>query len=1206
MITTEGFRDLLHIARHKKPLNFSLQQELPWQSRPLVKRRHRLTVAERVTVPRGDVLVELADDEVRERARQLREAGVEAVAVCFLHSYLNPAHEQRVKEILLEELPDAFLSVSHEVLPLYREFERFSTVALNAYVGPKVSRYLGGFAQAMDEAGLRRGVQLMQSSGGMATVESAAERPVNLLMSGPVAGLIGGIWAGRVAGFDNVVTLDIGGTSADIGVAAGGELRMRHLLDTKIGDYQAMVPMVDIDTIGAGGGSIASLDEGGVFRVGPQSAGADPGPACYGRGGELPTATDAQLLLGRLRPDRGLLGGRMLLDVELAEAAMQPVADGLGVDLEEAALGALQIQKFGMTQAIELNSVRRGYDPREFTLVAAGGAGPLFACDIARELEIARVLVPPHPGIIAATGLLATDLQHEFVATERHALKSLDAPRLGARFDELEAQAVAQLDADEVVADRRLVRRLADCRYAGQGYEVRTEVPPGSVDEGWVEELQVRFHAAHEAEYGHRFDAAIEIVNVRVVAIGRVDELQPPELERGDGDPSAARTLEREVVFDVGGRAERHSTPFYERDRLRAGDRVEGPAIVEQYDTTTVIPPGLAAEIDAHGNIVIDCTVASASAEERRAALATPILMRVIGGALASIAKEMAGVLYRMSYSSIIRESEDLGAGLFDRDGNNLAESDSTPMFMGAMPKIVKNVIRLLGEDIHDGDVILHNDPYGGATHSPDVAIVIPIFADGELVGFSGASAHVLDIGGAYPGLAIDLVDNWSEGNIYRALKVQEKGVWQEGLWKHIMENVRTPSFNNGDIRAMIAACELARRRYLELLDRYGTEAVLGAAQGWLEYSERMLRQEIAKVPDGRYETEVGWLDDDGVHRGERLPVKVAVEIAGDEITFDLTGSSDEVPTGYNCPYEGTTVSAMSFITRMIFLDEATYPVFVPQNEGMLAPVNVVAPKGSIFNPNYPRACFARFCQVQRAVDLALRALAPIIPGQVTAGNSAHLGFLAYSGYDEDEGEYWVYLEVDEGSYGGRPGRDGLDAVDCLIANTRNNPIEELEWRFPMRTERYELRDDPCAAGQWRGGIGMVRVNRFLEDTIVSCEGDRYESDPPWGIFGGQDGTLAYGKVTAPDGTVEHWPAKFTGKVLLAGSTIELAVPNSGGYGDPLERDPGAVLSDVLDGFTTRELAESDYAVVLDTDAVDDDATARLRAERGPRAATMR
>jgi 5-oxoprolinase (ATP-hydrolysing) len=1197
LITTEGMRDILHIARHKKPYNFSLQQELPWQSRPLVKRRHRLTVKERVTVPHGDVLVSLDDAEVRQRVRQLRDAGVGAVAVCLLHSYLNPEHERRIKEIVLEEFPDAYLSVSHEVLPLYREFERFSTVCLNAYVGPKVSRYVARFDETVRREGFGREVQMMQSSGGMATVESATQRPVNLLLSGPVAGLIGGIWAGKLAGFDNVVTLDIGGTSADIGVAAGGQLRMRHLLDTKIGDYQAMVPMVDIDTIGAGGGSIAHVDPGGVFRVGPQSAGADPGPACYGRGGTEPTATDAQLLLGRLRPERGLLGGAMKLDRALAEQAMQAVATRLGMPVENAALGALQVQKYGMTQAIELNSVRRGYDPREFTLVAAGGGGPMFACDIALELDIARVLVPPYPGIVAATGLLATDLQHEFVATERHPLKNLDQGRLQARFAELAEQAVGQLEADGVPDDRRLVRRLADCRYAGQGYEVRTEVPAGNVDDAWVQELTERFHAAHEAEYGHRFDAPIEIINIRAVAIGRVDELELPELEAGDADPSRARTLEREVVFDVDGRAERHPTPFYERTLLRAGDRIAGPAIVEQYDTTTVIPPGLEAEIDRHGNIVVDCTVRQRTETARGAALATPILMRVIGGAFAAIAKEMAGVLYRMSYSSIIRESEDLGAGIFDKSGNELAESDSTPMFMGAMPKIVKNVIKILGDDIHEGDVILHNDPYGGATHSPDVAIVIPIFFDGELVGFSGASAHVLDIGGAYPGLAIDLVDNWSEGNIYRAVKLQEQGVWQAGLWKHILENVRTPSFNNGDIRAMIAACELARRRYVELLSRYGEETVLGVARAWLEYSERMLRQEIAKVPDGRYETEVGWLDDDGVNRGTRLPVKIAVEIEGDEITYDLTGSSDEVPTGYNCPFEGTTVSAMTFITRMIFLDEATYPVFVPQNEGMLAPVHVVAPKGSIFNPNYPRACFARFCQVQRAVDLALRALAPVLPEQITAGNSAHLHFISYSGFIEEEGEYWVYLEVDEGSYGGRPGRDGLDSVDCLIANTRNNPIEELEWRFPMRTERYELRDDPCAAGKWRGGIGMVRVNRFLEDTIVTCEGDRVDADPPWGIFGGHDGILAYGKVTFPDGTEEYWPSKFTGKTLPAGSTIEICVPNSGGYGDPLERDPELVLSDVLDGFTTAELAERAYGVSIDLDrkAVEIEETARLR-----------
>ena len=287
--------------------------------------------------------------------------------------------------------------------------------------------------------------------------------------------------------------------------------------------------------------------------------------------------------------------------------------------------------------------------------------------------------------------------------------------------------------------DQRLVRRLADCRYAGQGYEVRTEVPAGAVDDSWVSELEERFHAAHEHEYGHRFDAHIEIINIRAVGIGRVEELQPTKLEPGTGDPSGAKTLEREVVFEVDGAAERHLTPFYERDLLRAGDRLVGPAIVEQYDTTTVIPPGLEAEIDRHGNIVIDCTSRSRVEGAGAGGLSTPILMRVIGGAFAAIAKEMAGVLYRMSYSSIIRESEDLGAGIFDREGNNLAESDSTPMFMGAMPKIVKNVIRILGDDIHEGDVILHNDPYGGATHSPDVAIVIPIFFEGELVGFAGS-----------------------------------------------------------------------------------------------------------------------------------------------------------------------------------------------------------------------------------------------------------------------------------------------------------------------------------------------------------------------------------------------------------------------------------------------------------------------------------
>lgn len=1198
MITTDGFRDILHIARHKKPYNFSLQQDLPWQKDPLVKRRHRLTVKERITVPNGDVLVELDDDEVRERVLQLKSAGVEAIAVCLLHAYLNPAHEQRIKKIVTEEFPEAYLSVSSEVVPLYREFERFSTTALNAYVGPKVSRYLDRLAAAVKDLGYRREVLLMRSSGGMVPLSVAAQQPVNLLMSGPVGGLIGGIWAGQNAGFDNVFTLDIGGTSADIGVAPEGKLRMRHLLDTKVGDYQAMVPMVDIDTIGAGGGSIAYVDEGGVFRVGPQSAGADPGPACYGRGGTLPTSTDAQVVLGRLRTNRDLAGGGLQMDADRASEAVRRVADQLGMSVQEAALGALQIQKFGMSQAIELNSVRRGYDPRDFVLVAGGGAGPLFGCEIAAELNIPRVLVPAHPGIIAATGLLATDQKYEYVATARYTMPEVDTDELQHRYAELIREAGDQLIADGVPEDRRRLTRLADCRYEGQGYEVRFEVPDGDITPKWVEDATAAFHEAHEREYGHRFKTGrVEIVNIRVVGVGVMDPLEPTELPRGGYTLEEARVATQDVTFDVGGKPQTVSTPFYDRSKIDAGQSIDGPAIIEQYDTTVVVPPEFKAQIDQHGNIVIACPQ---EREHTGSELSTPILMRIIGGAFSSMAKEMASVLFRMSYSSIIRESEDLGAGVFDADGNVLAESDSTPMFMGAMPKIVQGVIKVLGDDIHEGDVILHNDPYLGATHSPDVAVIIPIFHEGKRVGFAGASGQLLDIGGAVPGLMVDIVDNTAEGQMFRGLKIYDRGVRQDTLIDFILSNTRTPTHNAGDLEAMRAACELAKSRFLGVVDRYGLEAVNQAGQSWIDYSETMLRREIAKVPDGVYETEVGYLDDDGKNYGEKLPIKVKVVVEGDEITYDLTGSSAQVPTAYNCAFEGTTVSAFTFITRMMFLDEAAHPVFVPQNQGMLKPVRVVAPEGTIFNPTYPAACFARFGQVQRAVDLAMRALAPVLPSKITAGNSAHIHFMSYSGWDESAGEYWVYLEVNEGSYGGRPESDGPDSVDNLIANTRNNPIEELEWRFPMRTDRYELREEPAAAGEHRGGIGIVRTNTFLVDTVITCEADRHESDVPWGIFGGQDGLNASVVRNPGSPDAENWPAKVTARPLRAGDSLQITVPSGGGYGDPYKRSAEQVLQDVLDEFTTVERARSDYGVVIDplTMALDEAATAELRSKR--------
>jgi N-methylhydantoinase A len=615
MITTEGYRDILHIARHKKPLNFSNYQDLPWQRYPIVRRRHRLTVPERI-VKDGSVLVPLDEDAVRAQVRKLKDADVEAVAVCLLFSFVNPAHERRVAEIVREEFPEAFLSVSSDVLPQYREYERFSTVCLNAYVGPRVAGYVRRLEDALREMEVRTRLHLMTSASGVSTPDAAVERPVNLLMSGPVAGVVGGIFAGKQAGHGNVITLDVGGTSADIGLAQEGRLRMKHLLDTKVGPYQAMIPMVDVDTIGAGGGSIAYVDQGGIYRVGPRSAGADPGPASYGRGGDEPTATDAMVNLGWLQPET-FLGGEMKLRADLARKAFEEgPAQALGMSVEEASMGAVQILTHSMVQSIEENSVRKGYDPRDFALVAEGGAGPLFAAQIALEVGTPWVVVPPYPGVTAAMGLLATDMVYEFAATVYQRVSKLDAGALQQAFEELERRARAQLEEDGVPAERMLVQRVCECRYLGQGYELRVDAPSGAVDTNWIDKVRRDFHEIHEREYSRRFeDADIEVPNIRVRGIGLMPPLEMPEVEQGHESPEAALQDERDAWFRVDGTLEAVRTRFYSRAELRSGNRLEGPAIVGQYDSTTAIPPGLAAHVDRFGNIVIEV----AASDEARA-----------------------------------------------------------------------------------------------------------------------------------------------------------------------------------------------------------------------------------------------------------------------------------------------------------------------------------------------------------------------------------------------------------------------------------------------------------------------------------------------------------------------------------------------------------------------------------------------------------
>jgi len=558
-----------------------------------------------------------------------------------------------------------------------------------------------------------------------------------------------------------------------------------------------------------------------------------------------------------------------------------------------------------------------------------------------------------------------------------------------------------------------------------------------------------------------------------------------------------------------------------------------------------------------------------------------PITLQVVGGALHSIAEQMGNVLYRMSYSSIIRESQDLGAGLFDANCNTLCESDSTPMHIGSLPGYLRGILETIPlEDWNPGDLVLHNHPYKGCSHTPDIAVVMPVFSDGELVGFSANTAHHVDIGAATPGLIIDVPDMWAEGMILDAVKLYDKGTRNESMWKYIRDNTRVPGLVMGDLEAQIASAELGVTRFEELLKKYGKATVIQATQQLMDYTERRMRAEIAKIPDGEYFAE-GFLDDDGRNRDITLPIKVCVRVKGDSVEVDLTGSSPQVPTAFNVPFEGSTKVAAFFVFRAMLLDTYTAEDDIPANEGSFRPISVIAPKGCIFNPIAPAAAEARFCQIQRMSDLVIKALAPVLPDKVTAGNAATLSFAAYSGV-RPNGEYWVFLEVNEAAMGGRPASDGPDTVEELMRNTRNNPLEDLGMHLPLICDRYEVRDDVApGAGKFRGGSGVVKSQRYLTPGFMTHESDRHE-DAPWGIFGGKEG--AVGKMEIHNihtGETRNEYSKFSGMRTEVGDVVSYFSPSGGGYGDPLERDPNKVLDDVLDGFITPDHARDDYGVLL-------------------------
>lgn len=598
LLTTDGFRDLLEIGRQKRPDLYDLQADKP---ETLVSRDLRIDIPERI---RHDGSVETPLDEaaLRRAVRELRAAGVEAVAVSFLYGFVRSEHEETALRILAEEFPEVFACASHGVAPEFREYERVSTTVVNAYLGPVMRGYIERLGQRLSEIGVKAAPRLTQSNGGVISFETAARLPVRTVLSGPSTGVVAAQAIGAVAGFTDLITFDMGGTSTDVALLAGGQCRLAG--EAVVHGYPIKAPMLDIHTVGAGGGSIAYVDSGGLLKVGPRSAGAFPGPVCYGHGNGEPTVTDANVVLQTLNPV-SLLGGRMAVRRDLAEAAIGRLAQRLGLGPMETAQGILTVVTANMAKAIRVISVQRGHDPRDYTLMAFGGAGPLHAARLAKELDIGRILVPQTPGILCAMGLLLTDLRADFAATRLTTLDPAALPAVEAAFDGLLARAEAWFAQEEVSRGARRVTRTVDMRYAGQNYELPVALPDGPVTPATLEALAAGFARAHERQYG--FVAAgepVQLVTFRVEAAGVVTKasFQP----QPDGGPEAghAVTGSREVWLpEAGGWV---SCPVYDRARLKPGNRIAGPAVVEQMDSTTVILPGMTAHVEPYLNLVLE------------------------------------------------------------------------------------------------------------------------------------------------------------------------------------------------------------------------------------------------------------------------------------------------------------------------------------------------------------------------------------------------------------------------------------------------------------------------------------------------------------------------------------------------------------------------------------------------------------------------
>ncbi|QEX15859.1 5-oxoprolinase [Hypericibacter terrae] len=1155
LVVTKGFADALRIGYQNRPDIFARRILLP----ELLYERV-LEVEERVTAE-GECLKPLDLAAARAGLQAALEDGIHAVAILLMHGYRHTEHERQLAE-LAREVGFTQVSVSHRVSPLMKLVGRGDTTVVDAYLSPLLRRYVDQVASELGGARL----MFMQSNGGL--TDARLFQGKDCILSGPAGGIVGAVETSRQAGFDRIIGFDMGGTSTDVSHYAG---EYERAFETQVAGVRMRAPMMQIHTVAAGGGSILFFD-GARFRVGPESAGANPGPACYRRGGPL-TVTDCNVMLGKLQPEffPHIFGpnGDQPLDVEIVKArfgemvARIEAATGTHRTAEAVAEGFLTIAVENMANAIKEISIQRGYDVTRYTLCCFGGAGGQHACLVADALGMTRIFLHPLAGVLSAYGMGLADVR---VMRERAIETRLGEPALQdarAQLDSLEAQAREEMREQELPEAALSAIRRVHLRYEGTDAALVVEF-------GSLAEIVARFEAAHRQRYG--FIVAdkghiLEAVSVEVV--GKTESVTDPVIEPRALKP--APQAKARVAMRAAGTA--HDTAVYDRADLQAGDRITGPAIIVEPIGTNVIEPGWQAEMTSHGHLVLTRIVAL----QRSSAVGTqvdPVMLEVFNNLFMSIAEQMGSTLEKTSYSVNIKERLDFSCAIFDREGQLIANAPHMPVHLGSMGESIRTIIRSRSATMAAGDVFVLNAPYNGGTHLPDVTVVTPVFEreasaapstesspslalprsgggdylapvpsplEGEGQGggrsvaqptqnrvlfYVASRGHHADIGGITPGsMPPDSRTVEEEGVLIDDFKLVDRGRFLESEMRALLSSgkypARNPDQNIADLRAQIAANEKGVQELRRMVGLYGLDVVWAYMGHVQDNAEEQVRRVISVLKDGRFTYP---LDD-----GSQITVAITIDKPTRSARIDFTGSSPQARSNFNAP-SAVCRAAVLYVFRTLVDDT------IPMNEGCLKPLEIVIPEGSMLNPRYPAAVVAGNVETSQCItDTLYGALGVLAASQGTMNNFT-FGNARYQ-----------YYETICGGSGAGPDFDGTDAVHTHMTNSRLTDPEVLEWRFPVMVDSFAIRRGSGGKGKHRGGDGVTRKIRFREAmTAAILSGHR--KVPPYGMAGGEPAAVGRNYVLRADGS--RTDLGSTDKTEMnPGDVFVIETPGGGGFG---------------------------------------------------------